>query len=565
MEATQNANSNFKNRENRHRINENVINFRRAAEELNSERAAAIITGIPRSTAQYHARRRQQCDLDDTVLEFFQSDSGLSFLNQLVLAIEFVLSQSGHCGLRLIQRLYELSGLDRLVACSLGTLSQRNKHMESHLIAYGRQQEAQLVATMPSDKAITCCLDETFPADICLVGIEPVSNFILLEEMATKRDALTWKEAIDKRLANLPVKVIQVTSDEARALINVTEQHLGAHHSPDLFHVQQEVSKASAAPLRSKAKKALAAADKTALVLETLKNQQSAYEGQERKPVGRPIDYARRQTEAEVVHATAIQEVEQAQCRQETVRKANKALGDSYHPFNMETGTERTPESLLVELNQTFDLMQGTVNEAGLSDNSLKRIEKARRMIDPMVATLQFFWLMVQGRIKLLALDSALEKVVVSVLLPATYIELHATKAKTADLRKQRQATAALLYEQLEQDTHWQSLPRNRQDELKKVAIACSQIFQRSSSNVEGRNGQLSLHHHIYKNMSTRKLAASTVIHNYFIQRQDGTTAAERFFGKAPESLFRYLLSVTDYPASPAKPRSVVRKLNKAA
>jgi hypothetical protein len=565
MEATQNANSNFKNRENRRRINGNVINFRRAAEALNSERAAATITGIPRSTAQYHARRRQQCDLDDTVLEFFQSDSGLSFLNQLVLAIEFVLSEVGHCGLRLIQRLYELSGLDRLVACSLGALSQRNKHMESHLIAYGRQQETRLVATMPADKAITCCMDETFPSGICLVGIEPVANFILLEEMAANRNATTWADAMDKRLAHFPVTIIQVTSDEAKALIHYTEQHVGAHHSPDLFHVQQEVSKASAAPLRSKVKKAVAAADKIALALEALKNQQVAYEEQERKPVGRPIDYARRQTEAEVVHATAIQEVEQAQCRQETVRKANKALGDSYHPFDMETGKERTPESLRIELYQTFDLMQGAVKEAGLSDNSLKRIEKARRTINAMVATLQFFWLMVQGRLKSLALDGTLEKVVVSVLLPAAYSELHATKAKTADLRKQRLATAARLYEQLEQDKHWQSLPRNRQDELKKVAVACVQIFQRSSSNVEGRNGQLSLHHHIYKNMSTRKLAASTVIHNYFIQRQDGTTAAERFFGKAPESLFRYLLSVTDYPASPAKSRSVVRKLNKAA
>jgi hypothetical protein len=88
-----------------------------------------------------------------------------------------------------------------------------------------------------------------------------------------------------------------------------------------------------------------------------------------------------------------------------------------------------------------------------------------------------------------------------------------------------------------------------------------AQIFQRSSSNVEGRNGQLSLYHHIYKNMSTRKLSAATVIHNYFIRRQDGTTAAERFFGKAPESLFNHLLSVTDYPAAPAKQRSVMRKL----
>ena len=66
----------------------------------------------------------------------------------------------------------------------MGVLSQRNKQMETNLIAYGEQQELALAETMTDNKAITCCLDETFPSGICLVGMEPVSNFILIEEMA---------------------------------------------------------------------------------------------------------------------------------------------------------------------------------------------------------------------------------------------------------------------------------------------------------------------------------------------------------------------------------------------
>ena len=90
-------------------------------------------------------------------------------------------------------------------------------------------------------------------------------------------------------------------------------------------------------------------------------------------------------------------------------------------------------------------------------------------------------------------------------------------------------------------------------------------VFQRSSSCVEGRNGQLALKHHASRKMSARKLAASTVIHNYFITRQDGTTAAERLFEQPPDDLFEWLLEHTDYPPLPAQKRSKVGKLRAVA
>ena len=39
-------------------------------------------------------------------------------------------------------------------------------------------------------------------------------------------------------------QVIQSTSDEAPGLLAYVEHYLEAHHSPDLFHVQHELSKA---------------------------------------------------------------------------------------------------------------------------------------------------------------------------------------------------------------------------------------------------------------------------------------------------------------------------------
>src|SRR5712691_1053834 len=68
-------------------------------------------------------------------------------------------------------------------------------------------------------------------------------------------------------LKHLKCNVIQSTSDEAPGLLAYVEQHLGAHHSPDLFHVQQELSKAVAAPMAVKQRAAHKAVVKAEEVL----------------------------------------------------------------------------------------------------------------------------------------------------------------------------------------------------------------------------------------------------------------------------------------------------------
>jgi hypothetical protein len=101
-------------------------------------------------------------------------------------------------------------------------------------------------------KDITLTQDETFTGGLCLVGIEPVSNYIVLEQVAQARDHGTWQACMEPALADLNCQVIQSTSDEAPGLLAYVAQHLKAHHSPDLFHVQYELSKAVTAPLAVK-------------------------------------------------------------------------------------------------------------------------------------------------------------------------------------------------------------------------------------------------------------------------------------------------------------------------
>ena len=90
--------------------------------------------------------------------------------------------------------------------------------------------------------------------------------------------------------------------------------------------------------------------------------------------------------------------------------------------------------------------------------------------------------------------------------------------------------------------------------------MACVQTFQRSSSCVEGRNGQLALRHHSFHRFSPRKLKALTTSHNFFLTRPDGSTAAERFFGHPPNPLFDSLLQALPLPPRPARNRPLASK-----
>src|SRR4029450_13895059 len=93
------------------------------------------------------------------------------------------------------------------------------------------------------------------------------------------------------------------------------------------------------------------------------------------------------------------------------------------------------------------------------------------------------------------------------------------------------------------------------QSQLKDKAKTLAEVFQRSSSNVEGRNGYLSLRNHQLRGLDhPRKRACLTAIHNFFLTRPDGTTAAERFFGQKPRPMFAAILEAVEIPPAPLSP-----------
>ena len=140
-------------------------------------------------------------------------------------------------------------------------------------------------------------------------------------------------------------------------------------------------------------------------------------------------------------------------------------------------------------------------------------------------------------------------------MIPAIYLERVAGRSQ-AETRHRLQALSAQLLDPLRQPSHpLQALAPPIRTRIEEVSQGCADLFQRSSSCVEGRNGHLSLYHHGCHRLSDRKLAALTAIHNFHILRPDGTTAAERFFGRAHPPLFEQVLAHVSFPPPPRQRR----------
>src|SRR5262245_5658116 len=143
-----------------------------------SQRQAAKVLDVPRSTLQAWRTYQERLDAPPAVVAFFHSAPGLAFLHRLILALPVVVVEVGACGMRLVGLLLQLTGLNRFVGASSGTQHQVNRHVAEAMVAY-RQEESTRLAQEMAPKELTMTLDETFTGGLCLVGMAPESNYMV--------------------------------------------------------------------------------------------------------------------------------------------------------------------------------------------------------------------------------------------------------------------------------------------------------------------------------------------------------------------------------------------------
>jgi hypothetical protein len=111
--------------------------------------------------------------------------------------------------------------------------------------------------------------------------------------------------------AGMPVTVIQSVSDEAKGILHHVKQDLGAHHSPDLFHIQQDIVKGVSGPLACKTRGAEKALEAASAEVGRHIQDQKAYSEVKHGP-GRPPAFEKRIENARKKEAEARETLETA-------------------------------------------------------------------------------------------------------------------------------------------------------------------------------------------------------------------------------------------------------------
>ena len=518
-----------------------------------SQRQAAKRLQVPRSTLQAWRALHDTLDACPHVVTFFQSGSGLAYLHRLVMALHVVFVEIGACGIRLVCLFLEMTGLNRFVGASFGTQQRLNLSVEEAMVAYRRQETGRLAQDM-APKDITVAQDETFTGGLCLVAIEPVSNYILLEQTAETRDQDTWSKLMAQALAPLKCHIIQSTSDEAPGLLAYVAHHLGAHHSPDLFHVQHELMKAVSGPMAAKqraAEKAVATAHETLQQAQA----QGGHAQPERRRPGRPPKVAPCLEQAAQAAEAARHVCERLTQSRETVAQSIRAIGQTYHIVDLERGVRRNGKLIASDMQGQIDTIRTIAHQEGLSKPCLDRIEKAERVVPKMQATIEFVSTYVRQQVKQLGLTQPESYSMHAHLIPAFYLERVAATKTISEGQPLRALADRIRTPLFESGGALSALSPLAQDRLKQTASKLAEVFQRSSSNVEGRNGYLSFRNHELRGLDNhRKRECLTAVHNFLLKRSDGTTAAERFFGQKPRSMFAAVLEAVEIPPAPLSP-----------
>jgi len=520
-----------------------------------SLRQAAKALDVPRSTLQAWRAYQESLDEHPAVVAFFQSSPGLAFLHRLVLGIHLVCTEVGACGIRLVCLLLQLTGLDRFVAASYGAQHQVNRQVEEAIVAYRREESARLAKDMPA-QAITLAKDETFTGGLCLVAMDPKSNYIILEQAAPARDQDTWHALMEQALAGLNCQIIQSTSDEAPGLLAYVAHHLGAHHSPDVFHVQHELVKAVSGPMATKQRAAAKTATEAQERREQVQGQlQGAGNAPENRGPGRPPKATASLEQIEQEAQAANQEFERISAQREQVAQSIRAIGQAYHFVDIERGVRRNGQLIAADIQAQIDRVRTVAQHEGLSQTCLDRIEKAERVVPKMKATIEFVSGYVRQQVSQLDLTPPVSYAMHAHLIPSFYLERVARTRTVSAGEPCRELAERLRTALFEPGGALAKLSEAEQSALQQQAKELAEVFQRSSSNVEGRNGYLSLRNHQLRGLDRpRKRACLTAIHNFFLTRADGTTAAERFFRQKPRSIFAAILASVDLPPAPLSP-----------
>lgn len=501
-------------------------------------RKLAEITNGTKSSVHRHLQAKEQRN-QHPESALWETEAGDAWLRLMVFSTLYHFGLKCGVGADNLSQYFEMIRIQTHVGVSPSALLGQMKKMELLLPKFQEECEKNVTKTL---RQSVVTMDETFFGDfLILVLMDLRSGYLLLEEISDDRRYATWYEKTAPRLESLGIEVNHAISDRAKALIKLAITGFECESGADVFHAQQDVSRLLGATLArrtSTTKKefeAAAEAEKNAI--------ETATGYKEIAVIERSLD--------------AEEDFNKAQQVQAEYHENLQGISEEIHPFSLNDNSIKDAEKVEKELEKRAQAFEKIAQEQEINDRR-ETMKKFRNQIKPLAITVSFWWLWVREALQGLAVNTELENWLTTILLPVVYWHHQMHKTQNNKTRKKYRKAWQQAIHAFNAHPFSLTLPESEIQHWLTWAESMSRQFHRSSSAVEGRNGCLAQMYHNGRGLSERRLKALTVIHNYGLKREDGTTAAMRFFETEFPDLFSWLLDEMGALPLPRKRRERV-------
>jgi hypothetical protein len=447
---------------------------------------------------------------------------GRKWLVILISATVYIFGIRGGVGMATIAEFFLAIRLTTHVGLSARSLARIATQIEDLILRY---EQVHRPSTANGLQVIAGA-DETFFDTVVLILMDLDSGFILAEERAADRTFLTWQDRARQALARVGVTVRCLVSDQAKALNKLALEELQCRKIPDLFHALHEVVKLFGARFARNVARLQRNIATAQLMLETLRQRGKS-----------PAQLARQEqilTDLRAAHTRVLD-------GQTRYYDALHTVSLLVHPFSHTRHQPHTTQEVETAVMQTLETLSALAEEFDMAD-SKQRLKKVRQQVPEIAAQIDLWWLWVTETLEGYGLPPELDTWLRERLLPSVYWQAQTKRAASGPLRPVYHRAATQARYRVDAHPLTAVLAPKELTRWQRWATWMVGKFQRTSSAVEGRNGVLSRMNHTQRALRPRRLQVATVIHNFGIRREDGTTAAERLFGEPFPDLFEWIV-----------------------
>ena len=493
-------------------------------------RKLATVCGASKSSIdRYEQTRKGRSHIPGA--EFFETTQGQEWLAKLLIATVFIFGIGAGVGSEKLSIFLNLVGIGLFAAVSTSSLKKLENKVDDTIALYQQQQDRK-VKDKAANISITPGGDETFfENSMVLVCMDLASGFIFNETISEKRDHKSWEQTTTPWLSKFKVHRCFL-SDKAKALLKLAKTTLKVTRIPDLFHMMNDVCKVmkfSFHRIRISKEKLLA----EAMV-----------------KLNKGIDCA--------VNSALIADLTlslKLLSHQQIVYQKNlRQLSTTLHPFEVLSNKTQTSSTVEEKMQASLSRIKAIQEKLEISDSS-KRLKRVESEIPDAAKQIDMWWNWTNNSLESADIPAELKAWLLTCFLPSIYWKSRIQKTDSKKIKRCYKLSEGAALIKLKSHPLTTIILQNRCNDLKwrTWAEEISNIFIRATSAIEGRNSWLSQIHFNGRGFSQKRLISQCAIKNYFLERNDGTTACERLAGFKPENMFEFIVKNIGELAQPRK------------